>query len=652
MPAPYTNIADLHEEVLLFLTDLQATNKNLFFSLRKPLANANERLKQGLWFEGNDKALFVSFWNGEDRIAKSPNIAIRINREGEVHIYLNARDSEAKSKFFDFLTSKLGRFTRTKDFATGELQSTWRRSYRNMSWEGALVDFINNDKVRIDDYLSIFQAALGAQLDLTPITEDQYLARRLQIEEFRKNNNRQRLAQPVLVHQPIQLSRLILRNIGHFGELGLPLDKRVTCLIGFNGMGKSTVLRAIALGLIGTNYLSINSLVENKQWENWLKIERIDTNAKRIYSPKKGLISLGYQIGDVFHENEIEFEYDDIKGVLTNDMADRFASVTETGETVDLFIGFPQGGGINSPLPLKEDNSPTPIDLLPLIKDEAHQKMLRLKNWVAANYNNYNKDRQANKNLYNRIEEAFRLISLVVTDCKDELAIQFVDATDTNEAKDRHTDITIKTPDSPNGILLDLVSQGYQNLFYWIGEIVSRCYQVNDYYQANEALKHKAEESIYKMSGVILIDEIDTYLHPKWQRNILKVLVDKFEKMNFIVTTHSMTVMSSLANKEAYNIYLATKHEQEIFFHEIDPEKHNPYGADLNTVAEDFIGIESREPVVAEKLKQLESAVARAQIDNANQLVNELNLLINPEDGLLRKLKSRLDAKRIMLKQI
>ncbi len=49
-----------------------------------------------------------------------------------------------------------------------------------------------------------------------------------------------------------------------------------------------------------------------------------------------------------------------------------------------------------------------------------------------------------------------------------------------------------------------------------------------------------------KTSGVVLIDEIDLHLHPKWQKNLLPNLLELFPKIQFILTTHSPFIIQSL----------------------------------------------------------------------------------------------------------
>jgi|TARA_R110000744_G_scaffold19713_6_gene51864 predicted ATP-binding protein involved in virulence len=46
--------------------------------------------------------------------------------------------------------------------------------------------------------------------------------------------------------------------------------------------------------------------------------------------------------------------------------------------------------------------------------------------------------------------------------------------------------------------------------------------------------------------GIVLIDEIELHLHPKWQQNIVNVLVKTFPNIQFIVTTHSPQVLSTV----------------------------------------------------------------------------------------------------------
>ena len=62
--------------------------------------------------------------------------------------------------------------------------------------------------------------------------------------------------------------------------------------------------------------------------------------------------------------------------------------------------------------------------------------------------------------------------------------------------------------------------------------------------------------NVNEFKGIVLIDEVELHLHPKWKYNFVKRLRDIFPKIQFIMTTHSPTVLLG-ASKEAvfYKIY-------------------------------------------------------------------------------------------------
>ena len=58
----------------------------------------------------------------------------------------------------------------------------------------------------------------------------------------------------------------------------------------------------------------------------------------------------------------------------------------------------------------------------------------------------------------------------------------------------------------------------------------------------------------YDVPGMVFIDEIETHLHLKLQREILPLLTSIFPKIQFVVTTHSPFVLSSVENAVVYDL--------------------------------------------------------------------------------------------------
>lgn len=60
---------------------------------------------------------------------------------------------------------------------------------------------------------------------------------------------------------------------------------------------------------------------------------------------------------------------------------------------------------------------------------------------------------------------------------------------------------------------------------------------------------HLGLQAADKTTGVILIDEVDMHLHPQWQQNVLGSLAKAFPSLQFVVTTHSPQVLTTVASK-------------------------------------------------------------------------------------------------------
>lgn len=90
------------------------------------------------------------------------------------------------------------------------------------------------------------------------------------------------------------------------------------------------------------------------------------------------------------------------------------------------------------------------------------------------------------------------------------------------------------------------LSDGYKIVLALALNLVSRILE------ANGSLPTATPESLLSCPGVVLIDEIDLHLHPSWQQRIVGDLRNTFPNIQFIVSTHSPQVVSSLENSSVY----------------------------------------------------------------------------------------------------
>lgn len=84
---------------------------------------------------------------------------------------------------------------------------------------------------------------------------------------------------------------------------------------------------------------------------------------------------------------------------------------------------------------------------------------------------------------------------------------------------------------------LKSLSLGYKTVIAWIVDLAARL--IERYPQSINPLAEPA---------VVLVDEIDLHLHPKWQRTIMSFLTERFPNTQFIVTAHSPLVVQAAKN--------------------------------------------------------------------------------------------------------
>jgi predicted ATP-binding protein involved in virulence len=90
-----------------------------------------------------------------------------------------------------------------------------------------------------------------------------------------------------------------------------------------------------------------------------------------------------------------------------------------------------------------------------------------------------------------------------------------------------------------------MLSDGYRNIVALVADIAWRASRLNP--QLGARAPALAE-------GIVLIDEIDLHLHPRWQRRILGDLRRAFPRLQFVVTTHSPFIVQSLEPGQLVNL--------------------------------------------------------------------------------------------------
>ncbi len=171
-------------------------------------------------------------------------------------------------------------------------------------------------------------------------------------------------------------------------------------------------------------------------------------------------------------------------------------------------------------------------------------------------------------------------------------------------------DIRIQWKDSSDqDVLLSLyqLSDGYQGMMALTMDLIRRAFYLNP----------NAEDPL-SVEGIVLIDEIELHLHPRWQQNILKDLTDLFPNVQFIVTTHSPQVLTTVKGDNIRAISAGGNEAEYVS---------SPYGGESGRVLEEVLGVEQRPKTdVLSKLKEYFDLIEAGSGESEDALALRLDI--------------------------
>lgn len=122
--------------------------------------------------------------------------------------------------------------------------------------------------------------------------------------------------------------------------------------------------------------------------------------------------------------------------------------------------------------------------------------------------------------------------------------------------------------------------------------------------------------------GIILIDEIDLHLHPSWQRRVVSDFSRGFPKLQFIISSHSPLIVNSLQNK---NVFLAEYGSNDAA--SIIQLEEKVYGRGVDEILlSSFFGLGSSRPLKSINFTdELASRAALGDVEAAIQFMEEVS---------------------------
>ena len=351
-----------------------------------------------------------------------------------------------------------------------------------------------------------------------------------------KNNDKiSELLSLLTVFQIYKIKKLKITNFRLFENLEVEFNKDINVIIANNGAGKTTILDAIAIGL-GVMVNKFHNGLPFREQDLHINLENKIANFMRIKLKSTGNIIwdisknrpkiskiMKQKIPDKYGEKELIS--------FTDNIID--AQYDDRDFVMPLVIYYKTNRAVFD-APMRKRNFKkefSRFDALDgVLKRDAN--FHRLFQWFDAMENSERRGIQEHQDF------KFKLFELEEV----RKAIESMLPNFTNP-RIEESPLRFMIDKEENGCITSLnieqLSDGYRTVLAMVMDISARMAQ------ANPHLGNDTE-------AIILIDELDLHLHPKWQQTILSDLRRTFPNAQFIVTTHSPQILTTVKKEQVF----------------------------------------------------------------------------------------------------
>lgn len=138
-------------------------------------------------------------------------------------------------------------------------------------------------------------------------------------------------------------------------------------------------------------------------------------------------------------------------------------------------------------------------------------------------------------------------------------------------------------------------------------------------------------------AAVVVIDEVELHLHPKWQREVIPALLRAFPTCQFIVTTHSPQVIGSVPREsivvlDDFAVYDAPAPTQ---------------GRDSNAILEEIMGVRERDEAAQAELDEVAGLIDRDELEPARIAIDRLAARWGEDDREVVRLRTALQFREL-----
>lgn len=412
----------------------------------------------------------------------------------------------------------------------------------------------------------------------------------------------------------MHIHKLKLERFRGAQNLPLELHDKLNVFVGMNGAGKSSILDATAILL------------------SWLvnRIKHSGASGRPITESdiKNGESSANLEI--TLNEDGRYFGWNIAKvrrGHSKKDVASILISVSESAKRMQNEI-TESHGQVNLPLFAYYPVNRAVLDIPPRIRDRHRFDLLSAYDEALTSGSNFRtffewfREREDLENENRRyIDQQIKPEDYQFPDPQLEAVrktlAQFMP--DFENPTVRRNPLRMEVEKQGERITVNQLSDGEKCLMAMVGDMARRM-----------AIANPLRDNPLEGEGVVLIDEIDLHLHPKWQRMVIPKLAEVFPNCQFLISTHSPHVITHVQSE---NLFLLSMTPEGL--KALRPTE--SYGMTVERVLEDLMGLETTRPDdVKDAFRQIYEQIDRGDLARARGAIEKLENQIGGDPELVK----------------
>jgi predicted ATP-binding protein involved in virulence len=430
----------------------------------------------------------------------------------------------------------------------------------------------------------------------------------------------------------VRIDKLRLRNFKKFSELTLELHPQFSLLVGENGSGKTSILDAlsVALGVWLTDVP--DSTLANSRRPIYLsekRLESVHTGDRTQFQEASGEVSVvafgtidGQQVG---WEQSIGIgrKKASTRGAReARRIVEQAFQRAQNGDNVVLPVIAYYGAG-RAWLPHRDRGEKK--STAPARRWDAFFQCLfgaiRLAD-LAAWFKN---EAIAAVNRNGKYRPGFEIVRQAVLSCLPKADGMWYDG-------DRGQ-IVLSVDGNPQPF--DNLSAGQRTMLSLVADIAVKAVTQNNFLVPEDSTSHSQplQHVLSKTPGVVLIDELEVHLHPRWQRRVATDLKSIFPQIQFICASHSPQVIGQLSPDEIRLLDAP----------QVGTRPAHSIGLDSNAILEEIMGAESRSRTAQAAIDAVEQALEEGDLDVARQRLQKLKNLQHGDTGDTSRLEATIN---------